>query len=397
MTSAHCPVCGANHARRIDYRANTPVMMNRLYPSAEAARDCSRGTLDIVACVECGFAWNQAFDPALVVYDGDYENDQSHSAAFSAHVAARARDVVAVVPAGDPIDYLEIGCAQGAFIADIAHAAGGRLRSAEGFDPAWRGADGAAPPGLTHGRIHKVYFTDETSHRLAHAPNVAATRHTIEHVPDPVVFLAAIHKALGETARTRLFVETPCIDWILERHAMQDLFYEHCSIFTTRSLGYALERAGFGDIEVQTVFGGQYLWASAAANQASGSKSARPVQRQPDGVAHDFSGTDFARNWRKFVKLAKRKGPVAIWGAGAKGVTFAMLTGPDADLFDCAIDINPGKQRLHLAGSGLVVLSPEDAAMRNIGTIFVMNPNYLDEIARQTALLGINAELLPIN
>ena len=91
------------------------------------------------------------------------------------------------------------------------------------------------------------------------------SRHTIEHVPDPVAFLTAVRDALGERAEATIFLETPCVDWILRHDAMQDFFYEHCSLFTARALALALERAGFHAPRVEHVFGGQYLWARASA------------------------------------------------------------------------------------------------------------------------------------
>lgn len=390
MARSQCPVCAAVSIRPIDYRARTPVLMNRLYPTQAAARASVQGTLDIVACNHCGFAWNRAFEPALVVYDADYENDQTHSAAFAAHIADRAADVVRAVPADEPIDYLEIGCGQGAFIGDVSHAAGKRVRSAEGFDPAWRGLDRTGPDGS---RIHKVYFTTETAHRLSHSPNVVASRHTIEHVPDPIAFLSAIRAALGPGSRARLFIETPCIDWILAHGAMQDLFYEHCSIFTAAALRHAMERSGFGRVEVSHVFGGQYLWASGIAG-ARIEETALPPRGQEPSLA---TGTAFAGKWRQDVQAARQAGAVALWGAGAKGVTFALLTDSGAEIFACAIDINPGKQGLHLAGTGLQVLSPQAAAAQNPKTIFVMNPNYLDEIGETMRACGIEARLVPIN
>jgi SAM-dependent methyltransferase len=364
--------------------------MNRLYPSREAARLATHGTLDIVGCNACGFAWNRAFEPSLVVYDSEYENDQTHSAAFAAHVRARAADVVGSAPVRDPIDYLEIGCGQGGFIREVVRTAAGRLRSAEGFDPAWRGRDAAGPAGS---RIHKVYFSADTQYRLIHAPNAVASRHTIEHVPDPVAFLSAIRAALGPASRANIFIETPCITWILSREAMQDLFYEHCSLFTAGALRYAMEKSGFGPITVHHVFGGQYLWATGVA-RANNDPSRLPCHYP--GHASEL-GARFAEKWSAAVMAARQTGTVAIWGAGAKGVTFALLTDPEAQIFDCAIDINPGKQGLHLAGSGLPVLSPSAAAERKPATIFVMNPNYLDEIKSLTSDLGINAALVPIN
>ncbi len=385
-----CPICGASQPRLVDHRAQTPVLMNRLYPSRDAARAAPRGTLRIVACATCGFAWNQAFEPDRIVYDGDYENDQTHSAAFLAHVKARAIDVVGSIPVDEPMDYLEIGCGQGGFIGEVARTATGRLRSAEGFDPAWRGEDGAGPDGS---RIHKVYFTADSQQRLMHAPNVVASRHTIEHVPDPISFLSAIRIALGSDSRAKLFIETPCISWILAHQAMQDLFYEHCSVFTATALRYAMEKSGFGNVTVDHVFGGQYLWASGVAGP-----SVVPAGLPKSDVGEmSEAGPIFTTKWRTAVAAARGVGPVAIWGAGAKGVTFALLTDPDARLIDCAIDINPSKQGLHLAGSGLEVLAPARAAARKLKTVFVMNPNYLDEIAKLADDAGIDASLIPIN
>jgi hypothetical protein len=386
-----CPVCLAGQPTRIDYRDQTPVMMHRLFPTHATARATPHGTLDIVACNTCGFAWNRAFDPDLIIYDEAYDNDQTNSAAFLSHVQARAIDVVRAVPEAQPIDYLEIGCGQGGFISEVAKLAAGRLRSAEGFDPAWRGQDATGPNGS---RIHKVYFDRANRHRLTHAPNVAATRHTIEHVPDPVAFLSTIRAALGSESNTRLFIETPCIAWILRNEAMQDLFYEHCSIFTADSLRYAMEKSGFRDVDVGHVFGDQYLWASGAAGQVIDA----PTPKAPSNFDTLSKARErFTDKWGVAVTAAKANGPVAIWGAGAKGVTFALLTDPAAETFDCAIDINPGKQGLHLAGSGLQVLAPAMAAARKLKTIFVMNPNYLDEISRLARDAGIAATLVPIN
>jgi threonine dehydrogenase-like Zn-dependent dehydrogenase len=72
----------------------------------------------------------------------------------------------------------------------------------------------------------------------------------------------------------------------------------------------------------------------------------------------------------------------AIWGAGAKGVMFAHHLTRLGVPFACLIDVNPAKQGKYVAGSGLKVLSPEEAAkaLSPGDRIFVMNSNYFDEI-----------------
>ncbi len=385
-----CPVCQSAAAFIIEQRAPVPVLMNRLYPSADAARNAPAGRLDMRCCRDCGFAWNAAFDPALIVYDAAYENDQSHSPAFAAHIRARTEDVIAAAPSGQPLDLLEIGCGQGGFIGEVAAFAGQRMRSAEGFDPAWRGKSGEGPNGS---RIHTVYFTSETAHLMRHQPNVIVSRHTIEHVPDPVAFLKAVRAALGQASRARIFIETPSITWILEHKAMQDLFYEHCSIFTPEALTYALAVSGFAPVRVDQVFGGQYLWAQAQAVESVAVEKPRGAGRG------DLKGASerFVAQWREAGRSARRDGRVAVWGAGAKGVTFCGLVDPAAVLVDHVIDINPAKQGKHLAGSGIQVLSPQTASLRAPKTIFVMNPNYLEEIRQQATSVGIDAKFVAID
>lgn len=388
-----CPICAKPAAVALDRPMEMPILMNRIYPTSEAGRAAARGPLEFVACQGCGFTWNRAFDPGLIVYDEEYENDQTFSQAFREHMEARAHDVVASIDAAEPIHYLEVGCGQGRFIAEVTRIGGDRVQSAEGFDPAWRGAEGEGPSGS---RIYRVYFGVDTAARMSHAPNVVATRHTIEHVPDPVAFLSAIREALGPASAARIWVETPCVDWIIRNRAMQDFFYEHCSLFTAQSLALALRKAGFSAPRVAHVFGGQYLWAEAFAGDGKDEPDARivlpPAHERLDKVREEF-----LERWRGEVAAAAARGPVALWGAGAKGVSFSILSDPDCAIIDHVVDVNPGKQGHFLPGSGLLVLSPQESARRRPETIFVMNPNYLNEIAATASEAGITARLVPID
>ena len=386
-----CPICSSRAIARLDARDDVPIIMNRIYATSAEARAAKRGPLALAGCTDCGFVWNTAFDPELIVYDGEYENDQTFSPSFARHFEQRARDIVAAVAEDEPLDFLEVGSGQGRFIEEVARVAGPRLHSAEGFDPAWRGREGEGPAGS---HIHTCYFDKSTAGLMQYAPNVVATRHTIEHVPDPVAFLSAIREALGPDARAAVFVETPCVEWILRHEAMQDFFYEHCSLFTADSLADALHRAGFRGAKVEHVFGDQYLWARAFTygEEPPAAKSQGDSRPALEGVRQAF-----VKKWREDVARRAGMGRVALWGAGAKGVNFALMTDPEARHIDHIVDVNPGKQGRHVPGSGLKVLSPKDAAARGARTIYVMNPNYLDEIRATAAEIGIVADFIPIN
>ena len=364
---AACPVCGAAGAATLAHRRAVPVLQNAVHASREAAAAAPRGDLLLLDCGRCGFVWNAAFDAARITYAVGYENCQSHSPAFRDHLADRIARIGAVLAGRPRPSIVEVGCGQGDFLGLLAASLG--PVEAVGFDPSWRGADGAGPAGT---RLHRQLFDHATAAGLAPDPDVVIARHVIEHVPDPVGFLRTIRAALPAGATARLFLETPCNQWIRASGAVHDLFYEHCSLFDAGSLARALTLAGFVPERVERVFGGQYLWAEAT-----------PAPPQPRGLASDEL---FQARWR--TTIARAQGPVAVWGASAKGATFLVLADPGGSRVDCVIDINPAKQGRFIAATGHAIVAPDAAAQRGVGTIIIMNPNYREEIVATARSIG---------
>jgi len=98
----------SDDAVREVYRAEQlPVLQNRMFASAEAARACTRGDVVLVQSDESGLIFNRAFRPELVEYDADYQNEQGLSGAFARHLDA-VLDVMRRHFAGRSL--LEVGC-----------------------------------------------------------------------------------------------------------------------------------------------------------------------------------------------------------------------------------------------------------------------------------------------
>jgi hypothetical protein len=215
-------------------------------------------------------------------------------------------------------------------------------------------------------------------------------RHVIEHVDAPYDMLAAIRATMDGAKPGRILIETPCLEWIMQREAWHDVFYEHCNYSTAASLARLLRRAGFTKVQVTHVFGGQYLAASGEAGvEAAGVEP-------PDGGAVAERAATFGRSFDAFVaqwreRLMGRQ-PLGIWGAGAKGVTFAGLIGSAVPVHGL-IDIDPKKQGSYAAMTALPILSPTKAAADGIRHVVVMNPNYAPEIAALVARLDSRMEL----
>jgi len=206
---------------------------------------------------------------------------------------------------------------------------------------------------------------------------VIVSRHSIEHVPDPVGLLAAMRACAGAAGSMHLFVETPDNAWILAHRAFHDFFYEHCSILDYRSMAFALTRAGFLPTRIESCFGGQYLWAEAV--------PAASEPRAAEGFAENLDA--YVARWRRTIEAEGRR--VALWGAGAKGATFALLVDADATRIAAVVDKNPGKQGCFLPLTGHPIVAPASLAAHRIDLILVLNPNYEAEIRAEVAGLGL--------
>lgn len=374
MTSAadRCPVC-TQIGRPFVQREGVPVHQNQLCATAAEARSVIVGDLRICHCPGCDFVWNAAFDPGRLSYHHAYDNTQTCSPRFTDHLEA----LVALLVEERGVRasrIVEVGCGNGEFLRRLVTADAGN--SGSGFDPSYRGPDEDVDGRLVFARS---FFGPEEATGKA---DVVVSRHVIEHVEEPLAILELMRGAIASAPDPRLFLETPDVAWILERRVVWDFFYEHCSYFTPRSIAYAAQLAGLDVVGVDLVFGGQYLWAQARPSDSGGEPAAPPPGAGLGAAAEEFERAEqqlWERLADQLTDLATR-GPVAVWGAGAKGVTFANQIDPAGEILACVVDLNPAKQGGFLPGTGHPILAPEEIDARGVATAILLNPNYEQEI-----------------
>ncbi len=342
--------------------------------SVEAARGITRGTLDLAVCSECGFAFNRAFDDTLLAYGDDYDNTQGHSPSFASYTDGLVERIGAL---GDA-RIVEVGCGKGQFIEKLVAASPDAV--GWGFDPSYVGPEQVLDGRLT---FRREFYGPGCEAILA---DVVVCRHVIEHVANPIALLESVRAALARSPEARVFFETPDLDWILDGVVVWDLFYEHCSLFTPASLRTAFERAGFEITQITNTFGGQYMWAEARVRSTA-------ITKQPGNTPE--LARQFAREETRLVEqLQGSLGPkTAIWGAGAKGVTFANLADPTGELIDCLVDLNPHKQGHFIPGTGHAIVAPAALKERGVSRAILMNPNYRAENERLLGELGFDLAL----
>lgn len=386
-----CPLCDGTDVYFFCDRPDIPVHQNVPVETAELARRVPKGQLRMGVCLHCGFVFNAAFDPKLMQYGSDYENTQVCSPVFRRHMDERVQRVLK----GGRLRnarIVEIGCGNGSFLRRLV--ADGRLGNRGiGYDPSYVGE-----PSDLNERVSFVsaYFG---AGQIDTPPDVVVCRHVIEHIENPMPVLETIRRALGSSSRVNVYFETPCVDWILENRVLWDLFYEHCSLFSAATLRYAFRKSNFSVSTVENVFDGQYLWIEADSSDSS-ARGISPVDRaaveRTVSAARKFASheADEARTWTARLRALKAKGAVAIWGAGAKGVTFSNLFDPAADLLSAVVDLNPKKQGKYVPGTGIPIIAPQELDKRGIGNAILMNPNYKREVSETLSSLDSKCRLL---
>lgn len=388
QAAAACPVCASTSLNDFLFRGQVPVHQNLLMGGQAEAIAIPRGDLALVVCTSCGFIFNRAFDPGKIMYGEGYDNTQAHSPSFNEYLDELVRHMVSERGVRD-CHVVEVGCGNGLFLRKLVTYEGAGNRG-YGFDPSYAGAASELDGRLT---FATRYYDSECADTPA---DVIVCRHVIEHVPRPLGLLRDIKKALAHAPAARIFFETPCVEWILRNGVIWDFFYEHCSYFTAGSLAHAFEREGFEVESVRHVFGEQYLWLEAKLPVASSAAStAEASQESPAGVSSESKrdggeiaglAATFARSaaasqgdWERKLRALAATEKVALWGAGAKGVTFANLIDPERRWIDCIVDLNPSKQGHHVPGTGHAIVSYQELKARGVTVAILMNPNYLKE------------------
>lgn len=321
-----------------------PVLQNRTYPTAREARDCPRGDIRLVQDSASGLVYNADFRAELMNYDPAYNNEQAHSAVFQRHL----EQVAGVVERHLGTDELvEVGCGKAYFLELLQS----RGFSIAGFDPAYEGDNPA---------VQRRYFGEG----VTFSARGIVLRHVLEHVQDPVEFLEGIRDANGGGL---IYIEVPCLDWILLKRAWFDISYEHVNYFRLADFERMFGRV----VESGHLFEGQYLYAIADL------ATLRAPQRDPD------DSVEFPDD---FLEMVGAGGTGAVWGAGSKGVIYALLKERAGKPVTALIDINPAKQGGYVPATGLRVMSPDEGMeLLEAGSdICVMNPNYIEEIREIT-------------
>lgn len=384
-----CPACGGTRTTAFHKEQGIPTNSCLLLAGRGEAETYPRGDMELRFCGDCGFVHNSSFQVSLSEYSARYEETQGFSERFNdfaRDLAKRWVDEFSL--AGKTV--LEIGCGKGEFLEMMCQAGVGH---GIGIDPSVhperRQSDAAS-------RIEWIadFYSEAYSHLEADA---VVCRHTLEHIAPVGDFMRMVRSSIGDRTDTIVLFELPDVRRVLEEVAFWDVYYEHCSYFSAGSLARLFRATGFDVLDVSLDYDDQYLLIEARPS-VQPVTSTTPLDIEDDmhalRVAVDgFSASYNAKlgEWRDRVEGSDR--PV-IWGAGSKGV--AYLTALAGDGIDYAVDINPHKQGMYMAGTGQEIVSPEFLSDYCPDLVIAMNPVYVEEIRADLKRIGVTSEVLAV-
>jgi len=388
-----CPSCRRGELKTFFEQDGVPAHSCLLLDSAESARAYPRGSLQLGFCRSCGFISNTEFDPALNHYSDTYEETQGFSPTFRAFAESLARRWI------DRYDIrgrtiLEIGCGKGEFLVTMCELGGNR---GIGIDPSY------IPERTASDAVHRLTFVRELySERHANlAADVIVCRHTLEHIHPVGDFMQLVRRSIGDRRDVIVLFEVPDVQRVLDEVAFWDIYYEHCSYFSLGSLGRLFRASGFEILDLSLDYDGQYLLIEARPSAIPADQPPHPREDDMEALERAvarFRSAHPARleAWRAGIDGPNRAGRrTVIWGAGSKGVAYLSSLQLD-DEIRYAVDINPFKQGMFLAGAGQQVVAPDFLKEYRPDTVIAMNRVYRDEIRAQLDDMGVEAELLTV-
>jgi SAM-dependent methyltransferase len=395
-----CPNCGAKGLTLFYSVKNIPVHCCQLMASKEQATKAPADNLQLGFCNSCGFITNICFDSQRLDYSNQYEETQGFSECFSSFAKSLVQRLINNYNIRNKT-ILEIGCGKGEFLALMCKLGDNR---GIGIDPAY-----VPERNPTTNGCQVEFIRDFYSEKYAHLKaDVICCRHTLEHISTTMNFVTMLRQAIGNRTDTLVFFEVPDVMRVLQEGAFWDIYYEHCSYFTTGSLAKLFRATGFEIDQLYSDYDDQYIILTAYPADGFTTESTN----QEEDLYH-LSFAAVRRNgqaFREFNKKCSEKilywlntirhfanddQKTVLWGGGSKAVAF-LTTLKIKNEIQFVVDINPYKQNKYMPGTGQEIVPPQFLSTYLPQKIIVMNPIYYNEIKRELDRLNVKADLLSI-
>ena len=381
-----CPACGETQRESVLSVDRVPTSCAQLFATLERAVKAPDCRLDIQLCCDCGHIWNAAHkDEAHALYNDDYYSSVTESPQGRDYQDALAKDLDRILGLRSKT-VIEIGCGDGYFLETLSsHQAKGI-----GFEPSATFQVANDRPGI---QVRNEMFQFDSPGNSEFESDLVVMRHVLEHIPSAKDMLQSLsHQKFKGKVPSNLFIEVPNAMHALTNNLYFDFYNDHVHYFSAASLTRMAARAGWRPLEKIT--GTEEFLRLVFSNDSQNAAAPAAVEDNDQFLAEvSSSAAVFRESFTKWSKdlnhilkgLKENGGRIAVWGAGARGLSLLAGLNLPGGFFEYVIDSDTGKHGRFLPAVHLPVYPQEHLETAPVDCVMVTSYTYFNEIWTQLA------------
>ncbi len=379
----HCRICRTPALEPVLHLGDMPPVNSFLNTAADVAAE-KKHPLAIAFCPTCGHVQlTHMLDPKDIFVDYIYFSAMSETVVkWGQQLAARYKTEINLTP-NDLVSELASndGCILKPFQAHC---------RVVGVEPAKNIAEVANAQGVL---TVAEFFNHTLSKQMreTHGPSrLIIARNVLAHVPEVVDFVRGAREWLTDDGI--FHVECPYLVPMVQHLEFDTIYHEHLSYFSVSALNRLFAEAGMvlWDVEEIGLHGGSLIARGKRSGPAKPSVAQYLAREKENGFLSMAPLKTFAQRTQalqsslpQFLSELKKQGPLAAYGAAAKGVVLTNYCKLDATVLPWVADRSPYKQGKLMPGVHMPVVAPERVLAEQPKHLLVLAWNFFDEIARQ--------------
>jgi SAM-dependent methyltransferase len=356
----HCPICFSNTSQELINQPHFPYFTtpvsetDKLTILEKYAEDDLLFPLDVHTCSTCCHCYLKLI-PDQNTIDFLYSNYYHYPSPLKGRFKPERDDhflkffeeqIAPLCEENNLTSVLEVGCYDGYILYHLQK--NGYVVT--GYDPS-KGALIGQEYGVN---IIREFFDSEKLLNQNRTFDVVISRHFIEHVISPRDWINQLKQVLNPNGF--IVVETPNISFHLKQGLVEVFSLQHLQAFSSYSLNYTLEKAGFLTKTLEETPNNLIVLATQgkSSNQKKMSTWTSTVQQFDQKL-------EVNRNYIQEIILDyfNKKRTICMWGAGGFGMAALTLYNVHEEHINFIVDSDPRKWELHYIDNSIPIISPE--------------------------------------